>query len=438
MYKYLQTVVLLLTLVCMALGQIGGRAKLSGAAKHGKPGTVTVGPLVAGDSVYSIGLVSNIRDGGAITASVLGTASQTILGTVSSCVQDTSGGWRRWCNIDFSSGTDGWVAEDRLRRASSTQGAKSVLLIRVLFSDHTGDSNPTDGSINSYVTDANTLFTSTSYGQITSVTGTIVPGNLTLPHNVAFYSALGVNDGMAAAILDDAHTLATAAGYNWTNYFHNVVWYPQDYGTGFQGLSLYRGTAITTQFQNNVYSVVPSLLDRFGMPERSNAWNSNDSTVFGSAGSSVPNGDPYDVYGTEQVSVAVGFNLYHKNLGAKWIPDANVHQVTTNGTYRIYAVDAETTITGGRFYGIRMPAHLNSGFCSTCTEYWIEYREDQGLLINWGGKQLLDMTPGTEIFDDAFLTVALSPWTDPSGHTISVSAAGGTSPKFVDVTIGGL
>lgn len=438
--------ILLITLTISSLifsqTKLSGNSKLRGNAKgHKNPPQQVVGPLQAGDSVYPIGFTSNVRDGGSITASVIGTQTQTISGTISSCINDTSGSWRRWCNTDFASGTDGWIAEDRLRRTNSAQGAKSILLMRFVFSDHTGDANPSNANINTYLSDANSVFTQYSYGQITSVTGTIAPstGSFTLPHNVSFYSAILASDGadgLTAALLNDAHTIALANGFDWTTYFHNMIWIPQDYGIGYTGGALYRGAVMTTTFQDNGYSVIPSMLDRLGMPERANAWNSNDSTVFGSAGTSVPNGDPFDIFGTE--SLESNFNLYHKNFGSKWIPDANVHQVTANGTYRIYALDTETTITAGRFYGIRMPSYINSGFCATCTEYFIEYRQDVGLVINWGGKQLLDMVPSTETFSDATLTVTLSPFTDPASHTISVSAPSGSTPKFVDVTIGGL
>lgn len=434
--------ILITSILVFSQVQFRGNIKSRGNVITSKRTVGNIGQLQAGDSVYSLGMSSNVRDGGSITANIIGTTTQTIQGTVSSCVNDTSGSWRRWCNVDFTTGTDGWVTEDRLRRVTDSIGSKSILLLRAVYADHTGDANPINGNINTFVSDAATEFSVASYGQLTSVTGTIAPssGSYTLPHNYSFYEAFVAADGldgMCAKILDDLHTVALSNGIDWRNYFFNMVWLPDDYGTsGFAGCRLARGSAMLTTFQNNGYSVIPSMVDRVGITDRADAWNSNDSTVFGSAGTTIPNGDPFDVFGTEELGT--NFSLYHKNIGAKWIPNANVHQVTTNGTYRIYASDTETTITSGRFYGIRMPSYINSGFCSTCTEYFIEYRQDKGLLINWGGRKLLDMVPSTETFSDAPLTVALSPFTDPDSHTITVSAASGITPKFVDVTIGGL
>lgn len=451
----MKTIIAIITLLCVvscttfSQTTLKGNVKIRGNGKGGKPSPPTggVGLLQAGDSIYSIGATSNVRDGGSITANVIGTQVQTVQGTIISCVNDTSGSWRRWCNTDFSSGIDGWVTDDRLRRVTDSQGSKSILIMRVVYPDHSGDSNPSDAQIASYVAHASSKFAQYSYGQLSSITHTLIPTTLTLPHDYSFYNAILTSQdssAMTAAILDDAHTVATSAGFDWTAYFYNIVWIPNDPPAIYAGGRLARGAVILTFFQNNDYSVIPSILDRIGMPERANAWDSNDSTVFGSAGFSVGNGDPYDVFGGE--STNADFNIYHKNPGSKWIPDANVHIVTTNGTYRIYALDTETAIASGRFYGIRMPAYINSGFCSTCTEYWIEYRENppvgsggiSGLLINWGGKQILDMVPTTSTFLDAPLTTALSPFIDPAGHTISVSAPSGTTPKFVDVTIGGL
>lgn len=429
---------ILLMLAITVMAQLRGRATLQGRGRHGKPGSPAVGRVQAGDAVYPLGASANVRATGTITGTLLGTTTQTIQGTVSSCAFDLTGqAWRRWCNVDFASGVDGWVVADSLRRVSDTIGAKTLLIIRVVYADHAGDANPLNIEIDDYVATANTEFSVDSYGTFSPITHTIAPssGSFTLPNNYSYYSGAS-NGPHFATLLDDAHAVALAAGFNWEAYSYNMVYVPADYGGGFLGaLSADRGAVMLATFQNNSYSIVPSYLIRLGMGERADAWNSNDSTVFGTAGSVVANGDPFDVFGTEELGT--NFSLYHKNLGSKWIPNANVHQVTTNGTYRIYAQDTETAITAGRFYGIRMPGYINAQ-CSTCTEYFIEYRQDKGLLINWGGKLLLDMVPATEHFNDAPLTVALSPFTDPAGHTISISAASGSTPKFVDVTIGGL
>ena len=136
--------------------------------------------------------------------------------------------------------------------------------------------------------------------------------------------------------------------------------------------------------------------------------------------------------GTEQA--IVNFNLFHKNQVADWIPDANVNRITTSGTYRLFAQDTETGITRDRYYGLRVPGYAGR-------EYWIEYRQrtvgacNSGLLINWGGTMLLDMQPGTAAgFGDAALPPGRT-FTDPQGVSIAITARGGTTPDWVDVTV---
>jgi hypothetical protein len=76
-----------------------------------------------------------------------------------------------------------------------------------------------------------------------------------------------------------------------------------------------------------------------------------------------------------------------------WLSSANILTVTTTGTYRIYAQDTETTVTVGRYYGLKLAGYQGN-------TYWIEYRQSPStgttvLLINWGGLLLLDMTPAS-------------------------------------------
>src|SRR6266550_695400 len=89
--------------------------------------------------------------------------------------------------------------------------------------------------------------------------------------------------------------------------------------------------------------------------------------------------------------------------------------------------------SSGRYYGLQVAGYQGRA-------YWIEYRQNpisglSGLLINWGGLTLLDMTPGsTGNFDDAPLLIGQT-FTDPNGVRINPIAIGGTTPRYVDIAV---
>src|SRR5213079_1326700 len=153
-------------------------------------------------------------------------------------------------------------------------------------------------------------------------------------------------------------------------------------------------------------------------------------TVFGNCqgcGAPAASGiaDPFDVFGTEQTQA--NYNLFHKTeMG--WMPLANVPRITMSGSYRLHAQDAETSIDSGRIYGLRVPGYQGR-------DYWLEYRQGVGLLVNWGGTLLLDMTPGSAPgFLDAPLTIGRT-FTDPEGNSVAVDGRGGVSPEYVDLSV---
>src|SRR4051812_18773497 len=168
----------------------------------------------------------------------------------------------------------------------------------------------------------------------------------------------------------------------------------------------------------------------FQMANRANGWQTTDGTVFGncaSCGGPAASGiaDPFDVYGLERTQA--NYNIFHKTELA-WLPFANVPRITSSGSYRLYAQDAETAINGGRLYGLRMGGYQGR-------DYWVEYRQGIGVLVNWGGTLLLDMTPGSGAgFGDAPLLVGQT-FTDPLGNSIAVTGRGGTNPEYVDLSV---
>ncbi|MEP6662196.1 MAG: Calx-beta domain-containing protein [Verrucomicrobiota bacterium] len=97
----------------------------------------------------------------------------------------------------------------------------------------------------------------------------------------------------------------------------------------------------------------------------------------------------------------------HKNI-LNWLPDTAIHNVTSNGVYRIYSFDVPNRLNGN-FYGAKVRKDFQR-------DYWIEFREQftgnrwtqNGVLLNWapweqsnGGTQLIDTTPGTPTASDS-------------------------------------
>lgn len=322
---------------------------------------------------------------------------------------------------------------------STTAGIKNILFIRARHSDHPdgcGNSTcalPSDSDLNSWASSSHSDFQTASLGTF-GVTWTLGPV-VALPHTVAYYAGLPAK---TTSTLADATDLAQAAGYNWASYDIVIVWIPSQYGvySAYVGLNYPHIWLEPNDIVGQTYGV-EGFVDSFYLPmvARANTWRTNDATVLGSAGFADPSGnnDPYDTFGQE--AVGSNYSLYHKRE-VGWIPESYITTVAGSGTatYRIYAHDTESVLTPGRKYGIKMPGHNG-------TQYWIEYRDAnvygfRGLLINWGGLLLLDMTPspGSNTPLNSPLAIGLS-WTDPEGRIINASASGGASPKYCDVII---
>ena len=313
-----------------------------------------------------------------------------------------------------------------------SHGLKSVLFIRAHFPDDAGAPLPTDVMENRDAAKTNSHYQAYSYGQF-SLSWNVGP-LVMLPHSLDYYRGLSAK---TTAVVADAKAAALAQGYDYTQYDFGIVWIPQFYGV----FTNYLGAAGDTFWLEPANIIAGSygiegFADEFflGM-ERANGWKTTDGTVFGNCpGCSGPDpggiADPFDVLGTERSQS--NYNLFHK-MQVGWLASANVPRVTQSGTFRVYAQDTEGAITPGRIYGMQLPGHQGR-------DYWVEYRQSldfgqSGLLLNWGGLLLLDMTPGSSRgFEDAQLVLGQT-FTDPEGVSITVTGTGGTTPQWVDVAI---
>ena len=327
-------------------------------------------------------------------------------------------------------------AEGTQTTASSwTEGAKTVLFIRVDFSDRPGE--PLDqgnvrltstAALNLINNSVNQFYVTNSYNK-TSVLGTVTPV-VRLPHPQTHYTS------NPYAIMDDARTAARAAGFETNNFNLDIVAFSYTSSIGWAGLASVggKGNLLNGAFVLTV--AAHELGHNYGL-RHANLWRTTDGTPIG-AGSNVEYGDCFDFMGAcFNQSANSHFNTRYKRL-LDWLTDANVQTVTADGTYRIYAQDTPTQ-NGIHTLKIKKDATKN---------YWVEFRQTlagnslNGALLRWDyasqnyrETQLLDMTPSSSTTSDAPLMIGQSFYDSAAQIRITVVGKGGTMPESLDVRV---
>jgi hypothetical protein len=336
-------------------------------------------------------------------------------------------------------GADAVGGGDGEIRAESvwTEGAKTLLFMRVDFSDMPGE--PVDAGNTPLTvaraqtlinTEVNNFYKANSYNK-TSITGTVIPVVLRMPQTAAFY---GANN--STQLLIDARAAAKAAGYDTALYSLDVVAFKRISGFSWAGLGYIgaKGTWLNGYF--SLREAGHELGHNYGL-SHANLWETGaGGTVIG-AGSSQEYGDPFDCMGAGNVTQANHFNAWFKNL-LNWLPDADVSLINAAGTYRIQAYDSVSS-TGKRALKIQRDA---------ATFYWVEFRQAlaanvsvyNGAVIHWGystNKQsnLLDMTYTTATADDAALGVGQTFIDTANGIQIKTISKSTTLPATIDVSV---
>ncbi|MFZ5469075.1 MAG: Ig-like domain-containing protein [Myxococcota bacterium] len=327
----------------------------------------------------------------------------------------------------LAAGEEAAAVDEGLPPASSwTEGPKTVLFIRVDFSDRAGDPLSSSAAQTLIDTTVNDFFVANSYGK-TSLSATVTP-TLRLPKTRAEYQA-----GEQYLLLrSDALAAATTAGYVLGNYNLDIIAFASTFsgwaGRGYVGS---KGAWLNGTFNQSV--TAHELGHNYGV-FHANAWNTSNLSVIG-PGTNQEYGNPFDVMGASGGSTR-HFNAWFKRR-FDWIASAETGVATASGTFRVFAL--ESAISSG-LHGLKVPRDSSK-------DYWVEFRPafsndalQNGASINWGyptnaASHLLDMTPGDNDRNDSPLRIGRTFSDALAGIHITPVGKGGTTPESLDVVV---
>ena len=320
-----------------------------------------------------------------------------------------------------------------------TEGAKTLLYIRIDFPDRQGE--PVDGQ-NAPLTatraqsvmdgGVNPFYVSNSY-QKTSLQTTVTPV-VRMPQPQGFYTVANI-----PAFYADARNAARAAGFDTDNYNFDLLAFSSSPNFGFAGAANIGAKGFILNGAFDFKTTALELGHCYGLVH-ANLWRTTDGTVTGN-GSNLEYGDGFDVMGSGGSQIT-HFNASYKRA-LDWLTDANVQTVTQSGVYRIYAYDTPAAPTGVHLLKIRKDSAKN---------YLLEFRQlitgvpalVNGAALRWdfqfveGNRrqtQLLDMTPTTPSIADAPITIGQTFTDNASGISITPLGKGNTTPESLDVRV---
>jgi hypothetical protein len=335
-----------------------------------------------------------------------------------------------------------------------TTGTKQVLIIRVDFSDLTG--NPESGQdTQTYVqnladTQIAPYYARSSYGK-TALVNTVTAKLYRMPQTAATYATNG--DGFAVTTLVNDAKNAAGADYTIANYDKIIVLFSNLSGLSgskvtYGGFGDQPGTIVRCNGEFDFRVIAHELGHTYGL-FHANLWQVTDGNAISTSGTDQATinglgftdnyGDPYDTMGANFANdQRTDFNPNKKNI-LGWATDAQIQTVTSSGIYRINRFD-NSTGTGTLALKITKDSVHN---------YWVSIRRNftdnasmqNGAYIVWAQNtnnvtDLLDMnTPGTSV-QDAALNVGQYFIDSAANIGILPLDNGGTSPnEYMDVEV---
>ena len=302
-----------------------------------------------------------------------------------------------------------------------TQGHKTLLAMRVNFPDDTTDPLP-ESVAESVMAEVKRFYAASSYGTLNFTT--IISPLLTLPKPQSWYMT---NDELLVTLptmLLEARAAAVAAGLPEPDY--DLIFVKLGVlsnSRAYVGLS---GAWLQTA---NTTIVCHELGHNLGL-RHANAWKTSDGSITG-PGRNIEYGNALDTMGSGWGY----FNAFYK-WWLNWLPESAVQTITQPGIYTVYPSDSDSLLEGAT-YALRIAK-------DHARDYWIETKilVDGGLVVNWnpnpgsiGGTQLLDMTPASNSFYDAALSVGEEFYDPALGLKISPLGRSIVDPNAFDVLI---
>ncbi|MCI0537618.1 MAG: PKD domain-containing protein [Verrucomicrobiales bacterium] len=319
-----------------------------------------------------------------------------------------------------------------LAASDYTEGLKSVIVIRVDFSDLEGEPFSETAGQN-MVSGVNNFYRQMSYGKTGFALvgeGSDVTPTFRMDNTAAYY---GARD--PSVLRKAARAAATEAGYDLTQYSFDLICVGPVLGFKFTGLGYVGAPGAWIRDSSAMGVAAHELGHNFGL-NHANFWDTASQSVIGS-GTTVEYGDKFDTMGSSTAG-SKHFNARYKNY-LNWLTGTDVRTVTENGTFRIYAHD-DPDSTGLRALKIAK---------NTATNYWVEFRAHYpgnkwlgfGAGLRWGhpanqSTRLLDTTPGTPAGkDDSCILVGRTFSDFAAAIHITPVGRSGTPPHWLDVTV---
>lgn len=321
-----------------------------------------------------------------------------------------------------------------LAASQATEGLKRLLLIRVDFSDLTGEPFSTSRA-SALTREVHEFYQDNSYGRAGFFevgSGSAVTPVLRMPRTASFYG--GNND--PDALRDHALAAAEAAGYDPADYDYDVTCLRSVAGFNWAGLGFVGAPGAWIRGTSSTGVTAHELGHNFGL-NHANFWDTGGASI-GGGGASIEYGDKFDTMGAASAG-ANHFNARYKRL-LDWLPAGEFTVATTNGVYRLYALDQTNAVAGAR--GLQV-------FDNARTNYWVEFRQRftanawmmNGAGLRWTGRGnesslLLDTSPGSAGEKDDSPILIGSTYSDPvAGVHLTPLAKGGSAPAWLDVAV---
>ncbi len=334
---------------------------------------------------------------------------------------------------------------------SLTQGPKTLLFMRVSFADDITEPI-TAAEATSLMNAVNAHFVEASFNTA-AIVSTITP-LLALPQTKLWYGTNG-----PGSVLDHARKAARAAGFAYEQYDLDIVRHSSVPGFDWGGLAAVGGRGLWLQ-SSGFGTAVHELGHNFGLVH-ANSWNAvrppqtgaypdnpnnypfDPGSVLGhdsaiGPGTDAEYGDPFDIMG----GGGGHFNAVGKAM-LGWLPEPYVRTVTSNGTYRLHAMDSPS-LASGRYYALRVRKDFER-------DYWASHRTrlenpwlQSGLELHWnfwsqsgGFSDILDTTPGTGPGKQDAAVVIGRTFTDAAAavHLTPVARGGSGTESWMDVVV---